>query len=149
MKIELVTFDKRFLDLSWIWLSDPEVKQLSGTPDFTKEDQEKWFKSLNDTKNYRIWGITADTVPIGATGLKRITEKSACVFWYIGDKNYWGRGIGNFIASEMSNEGRKLNLEYLYGEPNIENFRSINLLFKEGYKIVRYEKTYYVVKKLL
>jgi RimJ/RimL family protein N-acetyltransferase len=149
MKIELVLYDLGFLKLSWTWLNNPEIKTLTNTPDFSKEDQNKWFENLKNNAQYLIWGITADDIPIGVAGLKRITQTDAYVFWYIGDKNYWGKGIGDFVASEMSRKGRDLKLKYLYAESVIENFRSINLLFKEGYKITQFEKTLYVFKKIL
>lgn len=149
MKIEFVPYDEKFLKLSWFWLNDPEVKVLSNTPDFSIEEQQMWFNNLKTNKQYRIWGIEAESKPIGAAGLKRITKTNACIFWYIGDKNFWGKGIGTFIASEITDKAKELELDYLYGEPLVENFRSINLLFKEGYKITNYEIGFYTVKKTL
>lgn len=149
MKIKFVTYDEEFLELSWIWLKDAEVKELSSSTDFTKEEQQKWFNNIKTDKKYRIWGIEADDKPIGAAGLKRITENNACIFWYIGAKDYWGKGIGTFIAAEITRKAQELGLDYLYGEPLVINFRSINLLFKEGYKITNYENGTYIVKKML
>jgi len=149
MKIEFVVYDERFLKLSWDWLNDTEVKALSNSTDFSIEDQQVWFNNLKTNKQYLIWGIEADSNPIGAAGLKRITKTNACIFWYIGNKNFWGKGIGTFIASEITRRGKELKLDYLYGEPLVENFRSLNLLFKEGYKIIKYENGYYTVKKTL
>ena len=47
----LVDYNIIFLDKSWYWLNDPEIKALTMTPDFSKEDQASYFKSL--PKKYR------------------------------------------------------------------------------------------------
>ena len=37
--LSLVEYTEEFLELSWLWLSDPEIKELTMTPDFTKKEQ--------------------------------------------------------------------------------------------------------------
>ena len=145
--MKLVEFDNKYFSKSWDWLNDEEVKKLTNTPDFTKESQLKWFNSLKSNKEYRIWGVEIEGLAVGCAGLKRITDKDACVFWYIGEKQSWGKGIGTKIANEISKKAKELNLEFLYGEPLLENIKSINLLFKEGYKISEFHKDYYIMIK--
>ena len=145
--VNFVEFDNNFLELSWTWLNDPETRFLTNTKDISKVKQLEWFNSLPNRKDYLIWGITADKIPIGAAGLKRIINDTAVVFWYIGDKKFWGKRIGNTIANKITEISRGLGLKVLLGEPLFENFRSINLLFKEGYKIVSVENGHYIVRK--
>ncbi len=149
MKIEFVEFDENILSLSWEWLNDEETKYLTNASTITKEEQLEWFKNLKQRNEYIIWGITADNIPIGAAGFKRIINDTAHVFWYIGEKIYWGKGIGELIAKMISQKGKELGFKILFGEPIIENYRSINLLFKEGYKIIdlNKEKGFYILKK--
>ena len=70
-------FDERFLEKSWQWLRDPEVKRLTMTPDFTRDQQLSWFRGLPAKKDYLIWGLLCDEIPIGAMGLKNVTETEA------------------------------------------------------------------------
>ncbi len=39
MIIQLVKYDIDFLNLSWKWLNDSDLKQLTDTPDFSKNQQ--------------------------------------------------------------------------------------------------------------
>lgn len=151
MDIQFVTFDKKFLDLSWKWLNDKENKFLTNAPNISKEQQLEWFNGLNTRTDYYIWGIIVDNQPIGAAGFKRIVNSTAHIFWYIGEKDYWGKRIGVTIASKISELGKQRGLKELLGEPIFENIRSINLLFKEGYKIVdiNLEERFYLLKKQL
>ena len=55
--VRLVDFSKVFFDNSWNWLNDPEIKKMTATPDFTKEDQLKWFNSLPSKQDYLIWEL--------------------------------------------------------------------------------------------
>lgn len=146
---KFVEYDETYLDFSWQWLNESEVKALSDTPDFTKQQQIDWFNGLKNNPEYRIWGVESNGVAVGAAGLKKITEKDACIFWYIGEKQTWGKGIGTFIASEISKIGISLGLDVLYGFPLVSNYRSLNLLFKEGYRITEYLNNYYRVEKKL
>ena len=56
-KTEFVAYDESFLNLSWEWLNDSEIKQMTLTPDMTREGQRKWFENLNSRNDYHIWGI--------------------------------------------------------------------------------------------
>ena len=74
---DLVDFSIEFLEKSWEWLNDPVIKALTMTPDFTREDQENFFKNLPYKDDYWIRGITENNLPIGVMGLKHITGATA------------------------------------------------------------------------
>ena len=42
-QVAFVEYTEEFLDLSWEWLNDPEIKLLTMTPDFSREDQRAFF----------------------------------------------------------------------------------------------------------
>lgn len=147
MEVNFVDFDEVFLELSWTWLNDPENKFLTSTPDITKAQQLEWYNSLPNRNDYLIWGVTADIRPVGVAGLKRIVNDTAFVFWYIGDKEFWGKRIGVSIATKITEISRSLCLKVLFAEIIFENFRSINLFFKVGYKIVSVGNGCYIVRK--
>ena len=45
-EIEFKDFNRNVLEKSWEWLADPQIKELTSTPDIDRESSEKWFESL-------------------------------------------------------------------------------------------------------
>ncbi len=136
MRVEFVKYDEKFLLLSKVWLSDPEIKRLTQTPDIDEEIQREWFKSLGVRNDYYIRGITADDIPIGACGLKHITSIEAEYWGYIGEKRYIGQGIGNVMLEGMINVARKLRIKELYLNVTTENERAIGLYLAKRFNCV-------------
>lgn len=149
MRITLSKFNEEFLELSWVWLSDIEIKHLTNTADFTKEQQKEWYRSLRFKNDYLIWGIYADSTPIGVCGLKNITEID-CEYWgYIGNKQFWGKGIGSKIIDLMEDKARKLKILSIWLRVTKENLRAVSLYNKMGYKYEREMEFLYVMRKVL
>jgi RimJ/RimL family protein N-acetyltransferase len=130
-------FDERFLERSWEWLSDPEIKRLTMTPDFTREEQLRWFERLPEMPDYRIWGISYDTVPIGALGLKHITQHEAEYWGYIGERSYWNAGLGGEMMRFIFARARELKLGRVYLNVHSDNARAVQLYTNVGFKIAR------------
>ena len=136
MKIQFLEFDRVFLDLSFQWLSDSTIKYLTMTPDITKENQEEWFASLQDKNDYYIRGIAVDNKPIGACGLKHITLEAGEYWGYIGEKDYWGKGIGGRMMAFIEEYAKSSGLKQLYLQVLNDNERAIRLYVKNGYEVV-------------
>ncbi len=132
--LQFVPYDERFLEPSWKWLNDPEIKKLTLTPDFTKEGQLKWFALLPEKTDYLIWGIFWDNAPVGAVGLKNITSSEGEYWGYIGEKSYWGRGIGRIMVDFIIRAAREKELERLYLKVADYNERAIALYRKLGFE---------------
>ena len=134
-QLKIVEYTVEFLEYSWIWLNEPEVKALTNTPDFSKEDQASFFEALPNKKDYLIKGILIDGNPIGACGLKQITKHDAEYWGYIGEKQYWGKGLGKEILAGMINSAKELNLSSIYLKVIHDNLRAINLYKKMGFEV--------------
>ncbi|WP_139902244.1 GNAT family N-acetyltransferase [Clostridium thermarum] len=136
MVIKFVDYDEQYCDLSWAWLNDEELRKLTLTPYFTRESQKGWFHSLKDRTDYQIWGIECDNKPIGAVGIKNIREgKEAEYFGYIGEKDYWFKGIGREMMEFILRKARDLGLNFLYLKVGKYNERAIKLYQKSGFQI--------------
>lgn len=135
-KVRFVDYEKKFLDLSWHWLRDPEIKKLTMTPDFTKEEQLTFFSQLSERKDYIIKGIQYEGVPIGACGLKAINSFSGEYWGYIGEKEYWGKGIGKIIMDFVINQGRELRLEKIWLKVDSSNKRAIRSYEYYGFELI-------------
>lgn len=147
--IEFVDFDELFLNSSFIWLSDPEIKRLTMTPTISKEDQIEWFKGLKTRSDYYIRGITCDNKPIGAVGIKHISNNKGEYWGYIGDKDYIGRGIGKIMMENMCRYGLSIGLKRLFLHVAEFNTRAINLYNSFGFSVIETNNGVLKMEKVL
>ena len=109
-RLTFCPFDEGFLEKSWRWLQDPEIQRLTMTPSFNREQQRRWFESLPQMKDYSLWGMRCDEAPIGALGLKHIDHGRAEYWGYIGERAYWGLGLGGEMMRFVFGEAGKMRL---------------------------------------
>ena len=133
-EVVLVPFDRSFLDCSFRWLNDPEIRFLTDTPVVTREAQESWFISLPSRQDYAVWGVRADGVPVGVCGVKHIFEGDGEYFGYIGEKAYWGRGVGRRMMALAEAKAREMGVTRMSLQVLQENERAKALYRKCGYR---------------
>lgn len=135
-KISLETYDMTCLDKSWAWLNDPEIKKLTMTPVFTREDQFKFFERLPHRTDYRIWSVVLDgTELIGAAGFKNHRGSLAEYWGYIGEKQYWNKGFGRSLIEAVELKARESGVFDLDLKVSTANLRAIALYEKVGFVI--------------
>lgn len=151
MLIQFETYDKVFLDCSIRWLDDPEIKRLTMAPPIDHIQQEIWFQSLDERKDYFIRGIMADGIPIGAMGIKHIDFiKEEGEYWgYIGEKEFIGRGIGNLLLTNAFDEARRMGLKRLLLHVADYNKRAYNLYLKHEFMEMVRENGIITMEKIL
>lgn len=133
--LEFCDYKEEFLVYSWEWLNDKEIKELTMTPNFTKEQQKKFYLSLKEREDYIIYGLKIDDKPVGACGLKNIREGIAEYWGYIGEKKYWGKGYGAKIINEMISIAEEKKISNLYLKVTKNNVRAIKLYLNMGFLI--------------
>jgi RimJ/RimL family protein N-acetyltransferase len=149
MEIDLVPFDIFFLDYTWKWLNDPEIQKLTSSYEFSREEQKQWFERLKDRVDYLIWGVTYSNIPIGACGLKNIKQDD-CEYWgYIGEKQYWGKGLGKEILKFMIDEAISMNLSSVWLKVISINLRAVKLYTNSGFVIENEDNNYLFMRKYL
>ena len=131
-----VPYDERLLALSWTWLRDPEIKRLTDTPDFTRETQRSWFDSLGAREDYFVWGVELREAPVGAFGLKNVTDDEAEYWGYLGDRACWGQGIGQWMLERARAEAHRLGLQRLRLRVRRDNPRAVAVYERFGYRTV-------------
>ncbi|TSA41536.1 MAG: GNAT family N-acetyltransferase [Verrucomicrobiales bacterium] len=149
LRLEFCPYDKLFLEESWQWLTDPEIKRLTMTPDFTREDQARWFARLPQMTDYLIWGMKCEGVPVGAMGLKKVTLVDAEYWGYIGDRRYWGVGFGSQIMQFAFEQAGKLMLKSLYLRVHRDNDQAARLYMKSGFKIEREDGDVRIMRRVI
>lgn len=136
VEIAFVEFSIEFLNLSWIWLNDPEIRKLTNTKIFTREVQLSWFQNLKHDTQYKIWGIQLGFKKIGVMGLKSISLSGAEYFGYIGDKECWGKGISKVMLDHGCAYARTIKVEKIWLRVIKDNLRAIRAYQKYGFIIV-------------
>jgi RimJ/RimL family protein N-acetyltransferase len=132
-----VPFDETYLDLSYGWLTDPDMASRTMTAPVTREAQRAWWESLPGRADYAVWGIAYDGVPIGVMGIKRIgADDGAEYFMYLGARAYWGHGVASWAFAEIVAEVRARGLKRLYGQIGKHNERSLGVHLREGFEVV-------------
>lgn len=144
--IRFVPYTKEFLNLSWNWLNDPEIKALTNTPDFSKEIQHQWFKSLKSQANYKVWGIQYNDLKIGVVGLKHIEDLKAEYFGYIGEKSFWNSGTGRYMLEYASAYAKTNNIQELWLRVVKSNLRAIKAYEKFGFRIFHQTDNEYLMQ---
>jgi RimJ/RimL family protein N-acetyltransferase len=133
--LELVPYDREFLELSWSWLNNLELKNLTMTPDFTREAQENFFASLPDRKGYEIFGVLINNTRAGACGLKSNDGQRAELWCYIALKEYWGRGLGQVLIRRLIDRAREMKLREIFVRVSPKNERARHAYEKSDFKL--------------
>jgi RimJ/RimL family protein N-acetyltransferase len=133
MAVTLCAFDAVFLEASWNWLQNKELLKLIDAQVVTQEQQRNWFETLPQRTDYRIWGVLFDGKPVGVTGIKHIKNSTGEYWGYIGDKNYWGKGVGSAMMQSAIAHAISLQLKYLTLKVLHTNQKAIHLYQKNGF----------------
>jgi len=147
MMLELVDYDIKFLNFSWHWLHDPEIKRLTNTNDFTREDQLNFFKSLNLKTDYFIYGIKINGVEAGACGFKNVKNGSAEYWGYIGEKIFWNLGFGKEMLKQVQKKAVAQGIIELYLKVANENSKAMRFYLSAGFKIINKKSDLVIMKK--
>lgn len=133
------------------WRNDSEVFKYTGnTYDhiISIDSELAWIqKVINNSDEYRC-AILADEVYVGNVYLTGITDEKADYHIFIGEKNYWGKGVAR--------EASKQILEYAFSELRLkrvelrvrtENCRAVSLYTSLGFKIINDDDTWIKMAK--
>lgn len=149
MNISYEKFDNLFLQKSYTWLKDTEIKNLTRTPIFSQKEQQNWFDSLKNKDNYKIWGISFNGIAIGACGLKNIKNNTGEYWGYIGEKKYWGKGIGKNMIEFITDYSKQQKIEKIYLHVLNSNIRAIKLYEKSLFNQVSVSENVIKMEKVL
>ena len=122
------------------WFNDPEVnKTLLLEEKLEAEKTLEWFEKARDDDSRQDFVVESeDGKPIGFTGLVGInpvhgTAECYCV---IGEKEYWGKGIGTEAHLLLFDWGfRNLGLYKIWADIRADNIAIIKVIEKLGFKI--------------
>lgn len=149
MTVSYGDYTRQALDKSYVWFQDANLRMLTSTPAVTREGQVAWFESLPDRRDYKIWSLLLDSEPIGAFGLKNISESRAEYWGYIGDGDNRGKGYGESMLVFSEREAADMGIDSLYLKVVFQNIRAINIYFKRDFMISSTYDGGYVMEKTI
>ena len=122
------------------WFNDPQVnKTLLLEESLDLNGTLKWFdEHANDDSRKEFVVENKHSVRIGITGLLHINRKHGTAECYcvIGDKAYWGKGIGTEVHKLLVDWGFKnLGLNKIWADIRTENIAIIKVIEKLGFKV--------------
>jgi RimJ/RimL family protein N-acetyltransferase len=122
------------------WINDPDVhKYLHYEIPLRLDKTIEWFQRVSkDNTRYDLIIETIESTPIGLIGLIGINKRYQSAEFYIaiGNKEYWGRGVGAEASSLIANWAfTSLELYKLWVTVRAENKAMIAMMTKIGYKI--------------
>ena len=138
MNVKLIPFGKKHLEDSRLWMNDREFCRLFNRVyrPLIISVQKKWYKQTLKDKNQLIFAIEVDGVYIGNVGLKNIDylNKKAEYYVFIGNKDYWGKGIGTIATKKFLNYIKQhLKLHKIYLHVDQLNLAARKLYKKTGF----------------
>ncbi len=125
---------------SYVWRNDAEVWKFTGNkPNLlvTEELERIWISNKLLEKNSNRFALEVDDKYIGNIQLTNVTDHDAEFHIFIGNKDYWGKGIAYIAILQLLRYAKnKLPIKKIYLNVNPENKSAINLYKKVGFKII-------------
>ena len=124
------------------WWRDEELIDLTSgdhSPLMDEEIKRQVDDMAEDIKSHH-WLIKADGEAIGHINLNQKDDNSVEMQIVIGEKNYWGKGIGTEAISLVVSEAKKLGYKKINAEVRPENKRALRLYEKMGFKKIGTKK---------
>ena len=122
------------------WRNDPEVFKYTGNTydhEITIDSELAWIRKVMANHNDYRCAIITDGVYVGNIYLTDIDCGSATYHIFIGDKNYWGRGVAREASRQIIDYGFKdLKLDKIVLEVKRQNKRAIKLYLSLGFVIL-------------
>jgi RimJ/RimL family protein N-acetyltransferase len=129
---------KDIKDHSVEWFNDTEVVKFSTNQyrKFSIKSQKEYVRKCLLSKNIDLYGIFDSKRLIGNILISGLSSKhkKAEISYVIGDRKYWGKGIGSFAVQEISKKAVNIyKLNKLFAGVVDENIASKMVLEKNGF----------------
>lgn len=120
--------------IKW-WQDKDLIKLTSGVFEKSKKVLQSYFNDMLSSKDDTHFIIIYNDKPIGHIGLTKKDNKTFCIHIIIGEKKYWGKGLGSIAIKKALKIGfNKLGYTKAALEVRPENVRAINAYLKCGFK---------------
>lgn len=127
---------------SFRWRNDPEVWKYTGSrPDriITPEIELNWIEQVLQNTSRRTFAIciAESDQYIGNVQITNICDTTGEFHIFIGDKSFWGKGIGTIAAEKILEIAKKeLHLSKLNLQVNLKNTAAHKIYLKIGFTAI-------------
>ena len=153
MFIELRPLKKEDALISYKWRNDPEIWKYTGSkPDktITPEIETEWIERVLLKRDEMRFAILADGKYVGNTYLTGIKNGYAEFHIFIGEKEYWNKGVATKALENIIEIAKKEKIKTLTLTVNIKNKAAFLLYTKFGFKQKdKNGDTVYMIKSLI
>ena len=122
------------------WRNDPKVFKYTGNTykhEIKIENELEWIRKVIAKANDYRCAILVDEVYVGNIYLTDIQDGKAHYHIFIGNKNYWGKGVAKKASLLILDYAVKnFKLKEIYLRVRKENTRAYNLYLRLGFKDV-------------
>lgn len=151
MKVEIRLLQESDAYTSYMWRNDPDVFKYTGNVYeniITLETELEWIRRVIKNENEYRCAILADGEYVGNIYLTDITDTMAEYHIFLGNKNFWGKGIAK-KASELILEYAfdVLNLKNIYLKVRKENKSAVLLYNSLGFREEENDGIWSLMKK--
>ena len=135
------------------WWRDKELLKLTSGVLKLVSDKEvgKYFQAILDSKDDYNFIILADGKIIGHISLAKRRNDWRETQIVIGEKKYWGKGIGQKAIKLLIRKAKKIGVSQIYLEVRPTNLRAIQAYEQCGFKkvkTIKYRKNKYLSETL-
>ena len=138
MDIKLNTLTESDIELVRNWRNSKDVAKYMYTEnEISREQQKKWFTSIQNRNDCKYWIIEYNNSKLGLANLLGIDETLQSCYWafYLGDSSVRGAGIGSKIEyNVLTYVFDELKLNKLRCEVFVENDMVIKMHEKFGFR---------------
>ena len=141
MKLKLEILKETDVNQTYLeWFLDNKVTYYSNNQyrSFSIEGQKKYLNSCLVSKDVDLFGIFDGDVHIGNIVINGLSSVHKCaeITYFVGNQNYWGKGVGSFAVSEIILKAKSVyKLNKLYAGIAESNIRSQRVLEKNGFEL--------------
>ena len=119
------------------WRNDPEVIKYTGNiykNEITLDTELNWIRKVIKNENEYRCAIIADDAYVGNIYLTDITNESAHYHIFIGNKDYWGKGVAKKASELILQQAfHVLKLKKVYLRVKKQNKAALYLYQKIGF----------------
>lgn len=136
MQIKIRPLQESDALISYQWRNNPVIWKYTGSrpnQTITKEIETEWIRNVLARLNEKRFAIVADGRYIGNTYLTEIHNDQAEFHIFIGEQDYWGKGIATLVLDKIINFSKAIQLSKLTLEVHQDNLPAQKLYQKAGF----------------
>lgn len=138
MNVRIRPLREEDAQISYKWRNDTEVFKYTGANydhEITLEDESNWIRNVSKNKNEYRCAIMANEEYVGNIYLTDIENGCATYHIFIGNKDYWGKGVAKEASRQIIDFGFKvLNLTEICLKVKHDNIAAKALYTKLGFQ---------------